>query len=203
MPTRLLVTALAVWGALAGRAARAQQAGSPEPQDQSTPWRFTLGAGVAVSDGRVPHLPPIPGLGARLLVEHGRWGAAATADLMAAYCVNGAEQDQGCGNLTLWGAGLSAALRPGRTWTPYATLLFQLAHGERYAFGLPYHYSSDETWVAGIGPRAGVRYRGRAFGFYLDTGPSFLRPSSDRNCEFGCSAWWFWQTSIGLTFSAG
>ena len=193
---RLVVTAIVAWGSLACSTARAQE-------DRPSRWRFSFGGGATVSAGDVPHLPPLPGLGLRLMVERSWLGVLAGADVMGAYCVNGEEQNEGCGAFSLWGLGPQVVVLPRRSWTPYATLLFQAAHGERRAFGLAARYASEATWVPGIGPRAGVRYRRSALGFYLETGPTFLRPSSDRDCEFGCSAWWFWQTSLGVTFTPG
>ena len=82
-------------------------------------------------------------------------------------------------------------------------MLLQVGHGERHAFGLPYHDVSEEVWVPAIGPRVGVRYRGETMGFYLETGPSFMRGSGERTCDFGCTPWRFWQTSTGVSFSFG
>jgi hypothetical protein len=170
MPIRPVITSTFVLCAalapLAQRPACAADATDPPPLSAAE-WRFTLGVGTTIPVGKEPHLPPVPGIGARFAVERGWLGAVASAELMLAECVNGVEPDQACGEFRLWGIGPQATLRPRRPWSPYATALFQVGHGERHAFGLP----------------------------------SFMRPTGDRNCDFGCARWWFWQTSAGVTFS--
>jgi len=205
MSPRTLVTSLAVCvalEALARRPARAAEAGDA-PAAPAPAWRLTLAIGTTVPVGKEPHLPPVPGFGARVLVERSWLGAVASADLMLAECVNGVEPDESCGSFSLWSVGPQATLLPRGSWSPYASLLFQIGHAERHAFGLPYHNVSEEVWVPAVGPRLGVRYRGRMMGFYLETGASFMRATSDRSCDFGCPRWWFWQTSTGLSVSFG
>jgi hypothetical protein len=206
MPTRwivasalTIVVALAPFAARRARAAEVVSASEPVP----SPWRFTFAIGTTVPVGEAPHLPPVPGIGARVLVERGWLGAVASAEMLLAECVDGVEQDEACGNFTLWGVGAQATLLPHRSWSPYVAAMFQMGHGERHAFGLPYDNVTEKVWVPAFGPRVGVRYRGQIMGFYLETGASFMRGSGDRSCDLGCSPFWFWQTSTGISFSSG
>jgi hypothetical protein len=182
-------------GALAAGSALAAEP-TEQPETATPAWQVTIGGGLTllVPPGAAPDPRP-PGIGLNLMVERGWLGAFASVDLMTAGCSGGGEADETCGDFVLWSLGPEAALLPPRSWTPYASFLFQIAHGEIAAFGRPYDYS--EIWVPTAGPRLGIRYRGTTVGFYLETGPSLMRST----CQFSCSTWWFWQTSTGISFS--
>lgn len=170
---------LAVSGA--ARAETAETAGNS--------WRGTLGIGTTAIEAN--NVLPLPfGLGVSLLAERDFFGieGAVHADL-ATLCDYRSASDSYCGVLWVFDVAPRATLGPRWAWRPYGSLRFQLTHSETHG------------WVPAVGPRAGLRYRGRRFGFYAEAGPSFVSSDDGRFGQFVSEGRWFPHVSIGMTAS--
>jgi hypothetical protein len=153
------------------------------------PWQGTLGVGTtAVSANNVL---PIPlALGASLLVERGPFGLEGAVHFDAGtICDHASASDGYCGLLWIFDIAPRATLGPGWAWSPYVSVRFQLTS------------SDSHGWVPALGPRAGVRYRGRTLGLYAEAGPSFVSSDDGRFGAFVSEGRWFPQVSAGMTIN--
>ena len=170
---------------LAVAVASGARAESETPGGQ--PWLGTLGIGTtAISANNV--LPVPAALGASLLVERGPFGVEGAIHFDAAtLCDHESASDGYCGLLWIFDVAPRATLGPAWAWSPYASVRFQVTR------------SDSHGWVPAIGPRAGVRYRGRRLGFYAEAGPSFVSSDDGRFGQFVSEGRWFPQVSAGMT----
>ena len=168
-------------------AAVASGAGAETEAPGGRLWLGTLDIGTtAISANNV--LPVPAALGAGLLVERGPFGLEGAVHFDAAtLCDHASAGDSYCGLLWIFDIAPRATLGPAWAWSPYASLRFQLTS------------SDSHGWVPAIGPRAGLRYRGRILGCYGEAGPSFVSGDDGRFGQFVSDRRWFPQVSAGMT----
>ena len=184
---RATITAL---GAMLAGAAWCSQARAADPEPSTVhAWHATALVGTTAVDAN--NVLPVPmAIGAGALVEHGWLGIEGAVHIDAAtLCDHPGASDGYCGLLWIFDVAPRATLGPRWSWSPYLAARFQITHSEPHGV------------VPALGPRAGLRYRGKTLGFYLEGGPSFV---SSRDGEFGAFAsqrGWFPQVSSGVTFA--
>lgn len=183
---RATVAAGLVLAGVDGR--RPARAAEPEPPPAPA-WRATAQLGTtAVAANNVLPVPMAIGGGA--LVERGWLGIEGAIHVDAAtLCDHGTPGDSYCGLLWIFDVAPRATLGPLWSWSPYLSGRFQITASEPHGL------------VPAIGPRAGVRYRGTAFGFYLEGGPSFVSSKEGELGGFASRRGWFPQVSTGVSFA--